>query len=106
MAGPDAAVLSLLPPENRIVRFFVPESERSRVAHGTQLSIFCDRCPEGLTARVRFVSTQAEYTPPIIYSVESRQKLVFAVEARPEGPALALTPGQPVDIRIGVIRDE
>lgn len=99
-AGPDAAVASLLPPGNRKVRFFVPEAMRSRVSPGLRLSIACDGCASGMTAVVRSISTQAEFTPPVIYSIESRQKLVFAVEARPEGEALGLSPGQPVDVTL------
>jgi len=100
MAGPDAAVVSLLPPANRKVRFFVPETLRARVSPGTRVAVACDGCPEGLIATVRTVSSKAEFTPPVIYSVESRQKLVFAVEAAPEGDAAALSPGQPVDVRL------
>ncbi|MGE4246011.1 MAG: HlyD family secretion protein [Parvibaculaceae bacterium] len=100
MVGPDAAVVSLLPPRNRKVRFFVPEALRSRVAPGLRLPIACDGCAAGMSAVVRSISSQAEFTPPVIYSVESRQKLVFAVEAAPEGDALGLSPGQPVDVTL------
>jgi HlyD family secretion protein len=100
MAGPDAPVISLLPPQNRIVRFFVPERVRSSVQPGMAVNVACDACPAGMTARVSFVSSRAEFTPPVIFSVESRQKLVFAVEARPTGEAAVLSPGQPVDVRL------
>ena len=61
----------------------------------------CDGCPAGLSARIAFISDQAEYTPPVIYSNESRAKLVFMVEARPDAKTAAvLKPGQPVDVRI------
>lgn len=99
-AGPDAAVVSLLPPGNRKIRFFVPEPMRSRVSPGLRLPIACDGCGSGMAAVVRSISTEAEFTPPVIYSIESRQKLVFAVEARPEGEALGLSPGQPVDVTL------
>ena len=65
------------------------------------MAVNCDGCPPGIAARIAFVSNQAEYTPPVIYSNESRAKLVFMVEARPdEKTALQLKPGQPVDVRI------
>lgn len=99
-AAPEAAVISLLPPDNRIVRFFVPEAERAGIAPGRTVLLSCDGCSEGLTAAVTFVSPQPEYTPPVIYSVESRQKLVYLIEARPEGDAMALAPGQVVDVRL------
>lgn len=101
MAGPDQAVVSLLPPKNRKVRFFVPEAERARFVPGVRVTVGCDGCPPGLTATVTRLANEAEFTPPVIYSLDRRQKLVFAVEARPDDAAgLALNPGQPVDIRI------
>jgi len=64
------------------------------------VALACDGCPAGLTARISFVSPQAEYTPPVIYSNSARSKLVFMAEARPQGDAAALLkPGQPVDVR-------
>lgn len=97
-----APVASLLPPGNIKLRFFVPETVLATVKPGQALTVSCDGCGAGLTARVSYVSTQAEYTPPVIYSRESRAKLVYMVEARPEGDAAArLAPGQPVDVRPG-----
>jgi HlyD family secretion protein len=59
----------------------------------------CDGCPAPVPARITFVSRQAEYTPPIIYSREQRSRLVFMVEARPQpADAARLKPGQPVDV--------
>jgi HlyD family secretion protein len=64
---------------------------------GQQIRVRCDGCAPNLTARISFVAPQAEYTPPVIYSNESRAKLVFRIEARPDG-ATPLHPGQPVDV--------
>ena len=94
-------VVSLLPDANRKVRFFVPEALLSSVAPGDQVSVGCDGCADGLTAEVTFVATQAEFTPPIIFSRDSREKLVYRVDARPLGEAAALNVGQPVDVRLG-----
>jgi HlyD family secretion protein len=63
------------------------------------VALSCDGCAAGLRARIRWVSPQAEYTPPVIYSNASRSKLVFAVEAIPLDAATALKPGQPVSVR-------
>lgn len=94
-------VVSLLPPENLFVRFFVPETELARLRRGARVALACDSCPPGLEATVSFIAPQAEFTPPVIYSEESRRKLVFLIEARPdEGGARVLKPGQPVDVRI------
>ncbi len=95
-------VLSLLPPQNRKLRFFVPQSELERVKVGTHVSVHCDGCASDFEATVRFIAPQAEYTPPVIYSGTARQKLVFLVEAWPgDADALKLKPGQPVEVRLG-----
>lgn len=91
-----APVVTMLPPGNVKVRFFVPEARLSLVRVGTPVAISCDGCPAGLEAKVDFVSPQAEFTPPVIYSRESRSRLVFLAEARLQGTALK--PGQPVDV--------
>jgi HlyD family secretion protein len=93
-------VVSLLPDANRKVRFFVPERLLSSVAPGKSVSVGCDGCAGGMTAEVTFVATEAEFTPPIIYSKESRDKLVFRVDAKPVGDTASLKVGQPLDIRL------
>jgi HlyD family secretion protein len=91
-------VVSILPPGNVKARFYVPEPALASLQPGKALEIRCDGCPAALAAKVSFVSTQAEYTPPVLYSKESRTKLLFLVEARLEGASLR--PGQPVDVRL------
>ncbi len=98
--APGRPVLALLVPENLKVRFFVPEPEFSGWEYGQEVSLGCDGCPPGLTAQISYISPQAEYTPPVIYSRETRSKLVFMLEAKPEpGSASALHPGQPMEVR-------
>lgn len=94
----NGAVVSLLPPGQVKLVLFVPEGARSSVAPGTLLSVGCDGCPPDGTATVSFVAAEAEYTPPVLYSVENRAKLVYRVEALPGGKPFALLPGQPVDV--------
>jgi HlyD family secretion protein len=95
-----APVVSILPPENIFVRFFVPEPVLSDVHQGDQVEILCDNCLAGMTATVSFIAPQAEYTPPVIYSESTRGKLVFQAEARPRpSQAALLNPGQPVSVR-------
>ena len=91
-----APVVSMLPPGNVKVRFFVPETRLGAVRVGQAVSIACDGCKAEAQGTVTFVSPQAEFTPPVIYSRDNRAKLVFLVEARAEGTALK--PGQPVDV--------
>ena len=92
-------VVSLLPPENIFVRFFVPEQLLAKVHE--RVKLLCDSCPADLIATVSFISPQAEYTPPVIYSETSRAKLVYRIEARPPAQqAPLLNPGQPVAVRL------
>lgn len=94
-----APVVSLLPPENIFVRFFVPEAALARLRPGDRVGIACDSCPSGLSAKVSFVATTPEYTPPVIYSQGTRGNLVYLIEARPaRGRRPLLKPGQPVDV--------
>jgi HlyD family secretion protein len=92
-----APVVSLLPPENIKVRFFVPEPRLGPIAVGDEVQVSCDACEPDLSASISYISPEAEYTPPVIYSREMRAKLVYLVEAKPREPA-ALRPGQPVDV--------
>jgi len=93
-------VASLLPPGNVKVRFYIPETRLGSVSPGNDVEIRCDGCPAPVAAKISFISSQAEYTPPVLYSRESRGKLLFLVEARP-APAdgAKLRPGQPVEVR-------
>ena len=95
-------VASLLPPQNVKVKFFVPEASVGTLRIGQDVAIACDGCGAPIAARISYVSAQAEYTPPVIYSRESRAKLVFLVEARPTAAdAARLHPGQPVEVALG-----
>jgi len=99
------AVAVLLPPQNIKVRFFVPEERVGALSVGQEAQVRFDGGPAGsagsVPVRVSYISAQAEYTPPILYSSDNRAKLVFLVEARPAPEqAPLLHPGQPVDVRI------
>lgn len=90
-------IIALLPDNKVKVRFFVPERALSLYQPGRRVKFRCDGCPAGLHATISYVSSQPEYTPPIIYSEHSRDKLVFMVEALPDHPK-ELSPGQPVEV--------
>lgn len=96
-APANAPVISLIPDDQIKVRFYVPQALVARYRPGTRVAIACDGCAAGMTATVDRVATRPEYTPPIIYSLKERDKLVFMVEAVPARPQL-LTPGQPIDV--------
>ena len=91
-------VAALLPPGNVKARFYVPEASLSAVSVGKDIEIRCDGCPAPIAAKVTYISNQAEYTPPVLFSRESRAKLMFLVEARLQGTNLR--PGQPVDVKL------
>ena len=98
VVSPGSPVVSLLPPENKKLRFFVPQETLARIEHKNQLSVICDGCGNDFTGQISFIASEAEYTPPVIFSSGSRDKLVFLVEATPLEGAAALKPGQPVEI--------
>jgi len=90
-------IVALLPPGNLKVRFYVPESVLPRLAYGDMVKVSCDGCAADLAARISFIASSVEFTPPVIYSREERSKLVFLVEALPERPQ-ELRVGQPIDV--------
>jgi HlyD family secretion protein len=93
-------VVSLLPPQNIFVRFFVPEPILGSLHLGDRVGLQCDSCAKDVTATISFISPQAEFTPPLIYSEANIAKLVFLIEARPPpDQAVKLNPGQPVEVR-------
>ena len=91
-------VISVLPPQNVYVRFFIPESQLDHVHMGDKVLVTCDGCGKGLRAAVTFIAQQEEFTPPVIFSIGNREKLVFKAEARAPG-GLDLNPGQPVEVK-------
>lgn len=94
-------VIALLPPGNLKVRFFVQEPVRAALHTGQTVKVTCDGCHGELSAQISFIAREAEFTPPVIFSQEQRQKLVFLVEARPSADAARLTAGQPVTVSLG-----
>jgi HlyD family secretion protein len=97
-ANAGAPVVAVLPPANVFVRFFVPEPEVAQLMLGSAVRISCDGCAAGLTGTISFIAAQAEFTPPVIYSVGNRERLVFKAEARVAG-GLPIRPGVPVEVR-------
>lgn len=100
-------VLSLLPDNGRKLRFFVPEPQLAKLSLGQKINASCDGCKTVIAATIDYIASQAEYTPPVIYTQNSREKLVFRVEAviPPEQTAF-VHPGLPVDIDIATTQDK
>jgi HlyD family secretion protein len=93
-------VVVLLPPENIKVRAFVSETRVGTIRPGDNVQVAVDGVPNPFTRKVSYISPRSEYTPPVIYSQESRDKLVFMVEVVFDAQsAVNLNPGQPVDVR-------
>jgi HlyD family secretion protein len=92
-------VVALLPPGNLKVRFFVSEATLPQIRIDDVVNVHCDGCASGLTAKVSFIARSSEFTPPVIYSLEERSKLVFLIEALPEQPQ-QLRVGQPVSVTL------
>jgi len=99
MVEPGRPIVSILPPGNVKVRFFVPQAVVPTIRIGDRVRIHCDGCQEDLIAHVSFISAQAEFPPPVIYSLEERARLVFRIEAIPEAPE-NLRIGQPADVAL------
>lgn len=99
IAGPASPVLTVLPEGAVKLRLYIPETAYARIAVGDLLSVRCDGCPAGQQARISYIADEPEFTPPVIYSQENRQQLVYLLEAVPEGD-LALNPGQIVDVTL------
>jgi HlyD family secretion protein len=99
MVAAGRPVLSILPPGNIKVRFFVGEAMLPKVTLGDAVQVTCDGCGGPVGAKVSFIARAAEYTPPVIYSLEERNKLVFMVEARTDKPG-GLRVGQPVSVAL------
>lgn len=94
-------IAALLSPTNMKVRFFAPEPMLARLQPGARVSVSCDGvgCETPFPGVVSFVSREPQFTPPVIYSLEQREKLVYLVEARLDTPGV-IRPGMPVDVRI------
>lgn len=92
-------VVALLPPQNLKFRFFAPEPLLPEIKYGETVTVSCDGCEKGLIAKVSFIARSAEFTPPVIYSLDERAKLVFLIEARPEQPE-KFRVGQPVTVTL------
>lgn len=98
VAGPQAPVISILPDGALKLRLYVPEFSLSSISLGARLTVYCDGCASGMTATINYISSDPEFTPPVIYSLENRQKLVYLIEAQPDSGSSALKPGQIVDV--------
>lgn len=99
LVEPGRPIVSIMPPGNVKIRFFVSQALLPTIHIGDRVHVTCDGCEDDLFGRISFISAQAEYTPPVIYSLEERARLVFRIEALPEHPK-KLRIGQPVSVTL------
>ena len=101
MVPTHQTISRMLPPTNVRVRFFMPQAAIGSLQPGRSVALQCDGCAAAVAVTVSYISEEPEYTPPVIYSNETRAKLVFMVEARPAvADAERLRPGQPVTVTL------
>ena len=94
-------VLSLITRQNIKVIFFVSEKDLSGIILNGKVKISSDGSATLATGTINYISNIAQYTPPIIYSREDREELVFRIEARIDSPNLnRVHLGQPVSLEI------
>ena len=86
----------------RISKYVLRAAKRlGEIRHGTRVNIICDGCKRALSGHVRYISPQAEFSPPVIYSTRRREKLLFMAEAVPvKADAPFLKTGQPVNVEL------
>lgn len=93
-------VVVLLPPDYIKVRAFVSQAKLGAINLGDAVQVMVDGVQGSFPGKVSYISPKAEYTPPVLYSQGSRDKLVFMIEVLFEqAVAVNLHPGQPVDVR-------
>lgn len=93
------SVLSLLTPENIRIEFFVPLGYLANIKLGQQITFDCEGCAINNPAVINYISPDAEYLPPLVYSRDNNSKLVFRIKAHINNP-LAFKPGQPVTVNL------
>lgn len=92
-------ILSLIAPQDIKIIFFVPEVIVGKLKIKEPVKIYCDGCHNPIQGSITYISPTAEYSPPVIFSDQTRDKLVFSIEARTDGAnSKNLHPGQPVSV--------
>ncbi len=94
-------VLSLITTQNIKVIFFAPEKDLSKIHLNQIVTLSSDSAPKLATGRISYIANIAQYTPPMIYSRESREELIFRIEARIDHPHLnRIHLGQPISLEL------
>lgn len=97
----NSPVLALLPSNAIKIIFYCPEMMLGQIKLNQVISVDCDICSGPIDAKITYISTQAEFTPPVLYSKEVRSKLSYRIEALPlSTEAIVLHPGEPITVRL------
>ncbi|MDE0082341.1 MAG: HlyD family efflux transporter periplasmic adaptor subunit [Gammaproteobacteria bacterium] len=102
VVAPGMPVLTVLDPEDRWVRIYVPGDEIGRVRLGMPAEIVSDTYPDrAYPGEVVFIADEAEFTPRNVQTAEDRTRLVYAVRVRiTRDPEFVLKPGIPADVTL------
>lgn len=95
-------VLSILSPQDKYVIFYVPERLLQALTVGKEVQISCDGAKKSVGARVSLIYPKAEFTPPVLYTDDSRTSLLYKVEAnfKDDSNQVCAHLGQPVKITL------
>lgn len=100
------AILSLLAPRDIKAIFYVSGPELRHLSLGKTIFVRCDGCEKNHEGKISFISPSAEYTPPVIYSNQTNEKLIFRIEAEfADDIACLFHPGQPVNVSYQVANE-
>ena len=97
-AQAGAAVMNILHKDSMRVRFFVPNDLRPRFMPGSAFQVQISGCDKPLNARITRVSARPEYTNPLMFGPELRDRLSFLTEGHLETGSCSVPPGTPVGV--------
>ena len=81
-------------------RIFVPEAIRVRVTSGTRAKIYVDGLEEPLAGRVRWVASEAAFTPYFALTEHDRGRLSYAAKVDVLNARTRLPDGVPVEVEL------
>ncbi len=90
----------LLSGQQPYARVFVPESMRVHVAPGTRARVFVDGLDQPLEGRVRWVASEAAFTPYFALTEHDRGRLSFAAKVVLLNASSRLPDGVPVEVEL------
>lgn len=97
--GMQQPLAALLTPENIQIDFFVPVEALAGMHVRQNITFDCDGCAKNNQAVLNYISPEAEYVPPLVYSRDNRDKLIFRIKADIHDPT-KFKPGQPVIVTV------